>query len=70
MPVKDRDALAIAGQTGKAFWFSKAAGQFVTSSFYCDAYPDWLATWNDQDDAHRYLVGASYLLPTTIDPLS
>ena len=29
--VKDRGAVAMAGHAGKAFWFSKSAGQFVTS---------------------------------------
>ncbi len=28
--VKDRGAIPLAGQTGKAFWFSKAAGEFIT----------------------------------------
>ena len=29
-----------------AFWFSKSAGQFVTSSYYYDAYPGWVNAWN------------------------
>jgi predicted AlkP superfamily pyrophosphatase or phosphodiesterase len=44
--VKDRGAVSMAGHTGKAFWFSKSAGQFVTSSYYYDAYPDWVMAWN------------------------
>ncbi len=44
--VKDRGAVAMAGHTGKAFWFSKSAGQFVTSSYYYDAYPEWVEAWN------------------------
>lgn len=44
--VKDRGAVTLAGHTGKAFWFSKAAGQFVTSSFYYDHNPAWVDTWN------------------------
>jgi len=44
--IKDRGAVAMAGHAGKAFWFSKSAGQFVTSSYYYDAYPDWVEAWN------------------------
>lgn len=44
--IKDRGAVSMAGHTGKAFWFSKAAGQFVTSSYYYDSYPDWVDAWN------------------------
>ena len=44
--IKDRGAVTMAGHVGKAFWFSKSAGQFVTSSYYYDAYPDWVDDWN------------------------
>jgi len=44
--VKDRGAVSLAGQTGKAFWFSKASGEFVTSNYYYDAYPQWVKDWN------------------------
>jgi predicted AlkP superfamily pyrophosphatase or phosphodiesterase len=44
--IKDRGAVSMAGHTGKAFWFSKSAGQFVTSTYYYDAYPDWVVEWN------------------------
>ena len=40
--VKDRGAVAMAGHAGKAFWFSKAGGAFVTSSYYYDRYPEWV----------------------------
>ena len=32
--VKDRGAISLAGHAGKAFWFSKASGEFVTSNYY------------------------------------
>ncbi|MEN8686936.1 MAG: alkaline phosphatase family protein, partial [Desulfuromonadales bacterium] len=35
--VKDRGAVSMAGHAGKAFWFSKASGEFVTSNYYYDA---------------------------------
>lgn len=44
--VKDRGAVSMAGHAGKAFWFSKAGGEFVTSNYYYDAYPDWVNAWN------------------------
>ena len=36
----------MAGHAGKAFWFSTDTGDYVTSSYYYDAYPDWVVKWN------------------------
>jgi hypothetical protein len=44
--VKDRGAVSMAGHAGKAFWFSKPTGEFITSTFYYDAYPAWVNKWN------------------------
>ena len=44
--VKDRGAVTMAGHAGKAFWFSKAKGEFVTSTYYYDGYPEWVNEWN------------------------
>lgn len=44
--VKDRGAVSMGGHAGKAFWFSKKAGQFITSKFYYETYPYWTAKWN------------------------
>jgi len=44
--VKDRGAVSMAGHAGKAFWFSKQRGEFVTSTYYYDAYPEWVTEWN------------------------
>ncbi|TLX73754.1 alkaline phosphatase family protein [Labilibacter sediminis] len=52
--VKDRGAITMAGHAGKAFWFSKATGQFVTSSYYYDSYPDWVAKWNGKEKYKAY----------------
>lgn len=46
--VKDRGAVSMAGHAGKAFWFSKASGEFVTSSYYYDRYPAWVDAFNKQ----------------------
>ena len=53
--------MAMGGHTGKAFWFSKSAGQFVTSSYYYDAYPAWVEAWNARDVLQGY-SGASWEL--------
>ena len=52
--VKDRGAIAMAGHAGKAFWFSKAIGEFVTSTYYYDAYPDWVTEWNAKGLPAKY----------------
>lgn len=71
--IKDRGAVAMAGHTGKAFWFSKAKGEFVTSNYYYDQYPKWVEEWNAKkipqsygnkswsllQDQPRYLFGDS-----------
>ena len=51
---KDRSAVAMAGQTGKAFWFSTNNGDFITSRWYYDAYPDWASSWNGLRKAEEY----------------
>ncbi len=51
--VKDRGAISMAGHTGKAFWFSKSSGEFITSSFYYDQYPLWVTEWNAQKPASK-----------------
>ena len=52
--VKDRGAVSMAGHTGKAFWFSKSAGEFVTSRFYYDRYPTWVTQFNKAQLPLRY----------------
>ena len=52
--VKDRGAVSMAGHAGKAFWFSKANGEFVTSDFYYDTYPKWVDAFNASKPALDY----------------
>jgi len=59
--VKDRGAVSLAGHAGKAFWFSKASGEFVTSNYYYDQYPDWVTEWNARKPASSY-AGKSWEL--------
>jgi hypothetical protein len=52
----------MAGHAGKAFWFSKSAGEFVTSNFYYDTYPAWVVAWNAGMPHLRYADQAWDLL--------
>ena len=60
--VKDRGAVSLGGHAGKAFWFSKATGEFVTSTYYYDRYPDWVLAWNARRPARSYAGQAWTLL--------
>ena len=59
--VKDRGAISMAGHTGKAFWFSKKSGEFITSQFYYDLYPDWVTKFNARKPTKKY-AGQSWQL--------
>jgi predicted AlkP superfamily pyrophosphatase or phosphodiesterase len=52
--VKDRGAILPGGHVGKAFWFSKSSGEFVTSTYYYDEYPPWVKDWNAAKPADAY----------------
>ncbi|MCC5014137.1 MULTISPECIES: alkaline phosphatase family protein [unclassified Legionella] len=49
--LKDRGAITLAGHAGKAFWFDKENGGFVTSRHYYEAYPQWVNQWNKRYEA-------------------
>ena len=59
--VKDRGAISMAGHAGTAYWFSKATGRFVTSTYYMDGYPDWVRDFNSAEPA-QYFAGKSWEL--------
>jgi len=59
--VKDRGAVAMAGHAGKAFWFSKSSGEFVTSNYYYEKYPEWVTQWNQGGHVSAY-AGKSWSL--------
>jgi predicted AlkP superfamily pyrophosphatase or phosphodiesterase len=52
--VKDRGAISMAGHSGTAYWFSKASGEFVTSTYYLDKYPDWVTAFNEAKPAQQF----------------
>ena len=60
--VKDRGAVSMAGHAGKAFWFSKAKNEFVTSTYYYDQYPQWFVDWNAKKLPANYANTAWELL--------
>ena len=45
--LKDRAAILMAGKRADAaYWYESSGGRFVTSSWYMDEAPRWLAQWN------------------------
>ena len=58
---KDRSAVAMAGHAGKAFWYSTDTGDFQTSRYYYDTYPEWVSSWNAKEQA-RALAGSEWSL--------
>ena len=44
--LKDRGSILPAGHLGKAYWFDDSTGNFITSSYYADALPSWLKSFN------------------------
>jgi predicted AlkP superfamily pyrophosphatase or phosphodiesterase len=53
---KDRGAvLPAAHAKGHVYWFEPAGGGFVTSTYYRDSYPEWVARFNN-DVVTRYMT--------------
>ena len=52
---KDRSAILMAGRLGDAaYWFERAEGNFITSTYYMDEVPGWLERWNQRRVADSY----------------
>jgi predicted AlkP superfamily pyrophosphatase or phosphodiesterase len=60
--IKDRGAIIPGGHAGKAFWYSKSTGEFVSSTYYYDEYPEWVNKWNAAKVADQYKGGTWDLL--------
>lgn len=58
---KDRSAVAMAGKTGTAYWYSTDTGDFQSSAYYLDRYPEWVSAWNSQREAEK-LSGRDWTL--------
>lgn len=53
--LKDRGAILPAGHFANwAFWYSKT-GSFVSSTYYGEALPDWVTTFNNEKHYEKYL---------------
>jgi predicted AlkP superfamily pyrophosphatase or phosphodiesterase len=65
--LKDRGAVPMAGRKGKAFWWSEATGEFISSSYYFKdrTLPEWVEEWNE-DHGADHLDGDSWTL--LLDP--
>ena len=59
---KDRGAVALAGKAGKAFWMSTNSGDFITSTYYYETYPEWVTQWNAQRKAESLAASQWQLL--------
>lgn len=57
MSFKDRGAVLPAGHMADgAFWFDSRSGTFITSTYYMQALPEWVAKFNGQKLADKYLA--------------
>ena len=52
--LKDRSAIIMGGRLGKAYWYSKGSGQFVSSTYYHAEQPAWMRDWNAGNPADRF----------------
>jgi predicted AlkP superfamily pyrophosphatase or phosphodiesterase len=53
--MKDRSAILMAGRRADAaYWFENEGGNFITSTYYMTAAPEWLKQWNARKFADQY----------------
>ncbi len=66
---KDRSGILIGGkEPDGVYWYHRPSGQFVTSTYYHDALPEWVVKFNEEDYArdlfrngwHRLLSKDAY----------
>lgn len=53
--IKDRGASLPAGHTGDAYWYDGENGEWMTSTYYHQALPKWVAKFNAQKRPDDYL---------------
>ncbi|MGC3944908.1 MAG: alkaline phosphatase family protein [Chryseolinea sp.] len=55
--IKDRGAVLPAGHMANAaYWYDGKSGQFITSTYYVSAMPDWVTKFNAQKLPEKYLA--------------
>jgi predicted AlkP superfamily pyrophosphatase or phosphodiesterase len=53
--LKDRSAILMGGRRADAaYWLENAGGNFITSSYYMTAAPQWLTDWNRKRHVDRF----------------
>lgn len=53
--LKDRSAILMAGRRADAaYWYETDGGNFITSTYYMPAAPEWLKRWNANRVVDRY----------------
>jgi hypothetical protein len=53
--LKDRSAVLLGGRRAEAaYWYEAVGGNFITSSYYMPAPPEWLTRWNEQRLPDQY----------------
>ncbi|MBD1433420.1 alkaline phosphatase family protein [Sphingobacterium sp. DN00404] len=72
--LKDRGAILPAGHfADAAYWFEGKSGNWISSSFYMKNLPDWVASFNKQHLADKYLKedwNTLYPIDTYINSIS
>lgn len=53
--IKDRGASLPAGHLGDAYWFDSKTGEFMTSTYYHEKLPNWVADFNKKALPKKYL---------------
>jgi predicted AlkP superfamily pyrophosphatase or phosphodiesterase len=64
--MKDRAAIFLGGRTANAaYWYDGRTGRFVSSTYYMDKLPAWVAEFNRQEPLKRYCGKPWQALPET-----
>ncbi len=53
--IKDRGASFPAGHTGDAYWYDDTNGDWMTSTYYKQTLPSWVANFNAKKRPDHYL---------------
>ena len=54
--LKDRASILPAGHTGQAFWYDDNAASFITSTYYTQQLPEWVASFNGKKRAESLVA--------------
>lgn len=54
--LKDRSSILPAGHSANAaYWYDEKAGKWISSTYYMNELPQWVQSFNAQDQAGRYM---------------